>query len=474
MRFAFRKDVYFMLLWGAIIFYIAAPMYACQTFIPKFLGKDSIPYFMFAIYCLMEGSVLLSLALRLHKTDPQKMCKRIAAYEFAVNPIFALSALFLSAIIPPALKNWIFFSNFIVTVLLFAIRITILSRMNRIMKEGLGGYIGIRNHSWIGASFMAIVFNFYLFGTIKSKGLDINEIVTEKFGALTELFNIITLLQVAIGILILFQSLFITISTYYSFKENETFDFKTNLEKSKEMFRKYDVAFWISIFSTFILWILAMVSAIRMFKTYFSLAFLYSAILIIRLPTFVRKKIIRKHYHNDSYKFFTKEHMMFIYCAILLIAYAVVCVIFGNESFSKIDYGNKNELITLGIFIPWAIIKLILSSKGYAYARKTGDPFVLMNVYIDVLVAIYTIAKTMFIFANITKFQGVRITGIVIGTSATVYCFVISLKMMIVGILGLSGKRENYFLKHKDIFELTNISLNSSEIAITKEKPAAS
>ena len=96
-----------------------------------------------------------------------------------------------------------------------------------------------------------------------------------------------------------------------------------------------------------------------------------------------------------------------------------------------------------------------------------------MNVYLDILVAIYTIAKTMFIFANITKFQGIKIAGIVIGTLATIYCFVISLKMLIVGILGLQGKRESYFLKHKDIFELTNISINSSEIAINKEKPAA-
>ena len=240
------------------------------------------------------------------------------------------------------------------------------------------------------------------------------------------------------------------ISTYYSGVENTPFDFRTNLEKSKEIFKKYDVGFWISIFATFIIMIIAIVSAIKIFRAYISIAALNFVILLIRLPSYYYEKHVNKQTEKEKYEKLKKLHIPLLYCSAVLLLYSVVCIWVGSDFFSHISVSGRVAYISMGIFIPWSIVKTIMGTISYYKARKTGNPLRIMNATLDVLVAIYTIAKAIFIFAGATEIQEVHIIGIAAGTIISVYCIVVAITHLIIGIRGLRDRRIDYFKRHHE------------------------
>lgn len=455
MVFPFRKEIQRILFWVGLLFLIATGFYVAEIFYPGF-DRNSVPYIGFALFAFVEGVFLIALAPRLAKTNPRWFCDRIAKYEIAANPFFSVFAIYLSLTLPLGEHNWLYFVNLGLTVLLFASRMFIVIRLNKLLKNGENGYIGLRNHSWIAASFLAVTFNYYVLSAIKMHGIDITEIATKGAAAvLTDLYAWLTVIETIVVIIVLMQSMLMTISTYYSAKEDTAFDFKTNLGMTAHLFVKYEVSFWLGIFATSILLVLSIISTTRLFNAYISLVFLYASILIIRIPTFFQKKHLDKVYGEKTYPSFLKKHGILIYASVLLIAYSVVCFIFANETFSHTaeEVAGRTEFITLGIFVPWALVKAFLGVKSYQIARKSQDPTRLLNAYLDILVAIYTIAKVFFIVAGYTHIEWVKVAGTVVGAIITVYCVVVSIRLLIVGILGLTGKRKTFFDKIYPLFD---------------------
>lgn len=396
------------------------------------------------------------LAMRVHKFNPKKLCKGLGIYELTMNPLLTIAILFVSVISSKASISWSYFLSIGFTLAIILFRFAIIGLTNKLMKEGSDGFIGLRNHAWIGASFGIVMGNYFIVSAIKVNGMDISRIAKDGLAVLTDLYAVLTVIEVGVGLLLLFQALFMAISNYYSGVENEAFSFRTNLEKSKELFIKYDVAFWLGIFSSGIIFLLAVISAVRLFEAYFSIAVLNFVVIIVKIPAFIRKKIIDRKYGENPYKVFAKRHILLIYSGVMLVAYGVVSAFFGIKTFDNIVMTDSVALISLGIFVPWSLVKIYLASKTYGFSRKSGDPVYLLYSCIDILVAIYTITKTSFIVAGVTEFEWLKIFAIVLGVLMSVYCFVISVQMIITGILGVSHKRVKYYEKHFDIFVLTS------------------
>ncbi len=449
MKFAYREDVRIVLFVLSAIFFLACPMYLTEFFFPTILGLDGLPYLVFAFFCFTEGNILLYTGLKYGKLEPKKICKSIASYEIAINPVFALVTIFLSVILPRGEYSWFYYFNSILTVTLFVLRLFFSIFLSKLMEKGDDGYVGIRNHSWIAASFLAVVGNYYVLSAIKASGIPLSEIIDKGLGAITDLFAFITVFEVLVGAFILMQSLLMTVATFYSAKEDTAIDLKTNLHVTKSLLEKYDVSFWIGIAMTALLWILSIVSTIRLFDAYFSLTFLYTVILLIRLPAWARNKRIAKKYGYDEYKSWVKRHGILIYSAFLLIAYAVIIIVFGGQTYgkAKTQIEFRTELMTLGIFFPWALVKNFLGARAYRSALKSGEPSDLLMAYLDILVAIYTISKCVFILASYTQLEWIRVSSTVLGYILSIYCVYASVRILVLGILGLNGKRKNVFEK---------------------------
>lgn len=443
------KATYRILLVIGIAFLVAAPFYIGDFFFPS-IELAALPYLLFGLFALVEGLSALVLWRRLAKVDPNKLCAGIARYEFIVTPVFALSTLFLSMILPRDQHTWLYYSNATLTTVLFVFRSGVSIYFSHRLKKGEEGIIGLRNHSWIAASFLLVMFNFYVLSAIKVQGIDLAALAKGDLSALTDLYSWLTLAEILVGMFILFQSLFMTIATHFSAKEDCAFDFRTNFKVSLIMYDKYEVGYWISIFATGILLVLSIVSAVRLFDAYFALVVLYGAILVVRITAYFRRRYIVRKYGEEPMRAFMSEHRILIYAAVMLLVYTIVSIFFGNQTFSQVrlQAQDRAELITLGVFVPWAILKIILTAFTARTAIVSGHPKHLMDAYINVLIAIFTLAKAIFIIAGYTQFEWVRITGIVVGVIMYIYCFAASVRLLILGIRGLMGKRKEAYERY--------------------------
>ena len=439
-----RKDIRIMFLIAGGFFLAVVPFFVAELFYPMLMGFQGLPYLIFALFLVLEGSLTIAVGIRFRKMTMKGLCRGISIYEFAINPLFMISTLAFAVFLPKAEATWLYFVNTGLIFFLFVVRMVATLQMTRLLKQGEPVLIGFRNHSINACSFLLIALNFYVFSMIKQSGLDISAVTTQGMAALTELYIWITIAEVFVSMFLLSYSLFVTVCTYLTAKENLIVDFRTNFKATKDLLIRNDVAFWGGIMITFFLWLLSLISTVRLFNAYFSLFFLYTIILLIRIPGFIRKKNIEKKYFAKPYIGFLKKHWIFIYSGILLIAYAIVCIVFGQQNLSEIatQASDDSELITLAIFVPWAIIKIFLSARNYKVAKQNiEEPLAVLNAYLDILVAIYTLAKSVFIITGYTRFEWVKTTGIVIGTMLTIYSIYCSVKLLFLGILGVRGMR---------------------------------
>ena len=435
----------YLIFFTGLLFFVATPFYFAELFYPFLQGTNGASFLVFSIFCITEGILSVGFFIRWKKLTPIKACTFLSRYEFAMAPLLTFSVLSLASIFPQAERDWLYFTNIGITAALFATRLFVVIFLTHYMQKGETGYLPFRNHYYIDLSFTLIILNYYVLSIVKSIGVDTSLISKGEIAGLSEFFLVITVLEIAIGMLVLLQSMFMSLATFFSAKENTPFDFRTNLAVSKRLFDKYEIPFWIGIFATFILLIISIMSMISEPTVYAPLVFLYLFVLIIRLPAFFRKRAICKKYGSALDVVFQKEHVILMFAAVFFLIYAAITIVFGRYVLSQVGQLERTAFLTFGIFVPWALVKLFLGTKSYIYAKKKGDPIILMNSYIDVLLAIYTIAKVVAIVAMQAKLDVVRIIAIVLAALIAVYCIYIAIKMLIIGILGRKGKRTNAF-----------------------------
>ena len=105
-----------------VLLLASVPFYFLEWIYPGFLGWNGLSFFMFALANLGEAICLIVALVKIDKIPPCKMASYFARYEFAVNPIVAFSVLSLSAIFPQAPRDWLYFFNMGMTVILILAR----------------------------------------------------------------------------------------------------------------------------------------------------------------------------------------------------------------------------------------------------------------------------------------------------------------------------------------------------------------
>ena len=431
----------------AVLLFLATPFYALEAFYPAFLGVHSIPFLAFALACLLEGILMVVTIFQIDKKPPTQIAIGFARYEFAANPIFTCVILSLSIIFPQAPRDWLYFTNMVITVVLILARLIAVIYLNNKMKKGDTAYLPFRNHAYILTAGSIIAANYYIVSIWKSQNMDLS-IITEggrSLAGFTDFFLVMSLLEVVLGILILLQSLFFAIANYFSGKENKVIDLRLNFRQSRELIRKYEIPFWVGIFSLALLLVISVISMISAPTAYAPIATLYFIVLVIRLTTHFMVSRIKKKTGNEPRATFREEHGALLFAAVLFAIYAVLCALFGRIAFERMVDVKYTLFLTFGLFVPWAVIKLVLGSISFIRSKKRGDPSLMLYAYLDILLSIYTLAQTFAIVAVKAHMEGFRIAAIVLAVLLSVYCLSSSVRMIITGIRGLKGKRTRAF-----------------------------
>ncbi len=457
MKLSFDKRAYRFLLIVSIFSFAMVPLFLTQHFFPNKLGIYGLPYTIFSFSALFEGIMNLRWAIMLKKKiEPAKFCKKLARYELAVNPLFVLTVLFLTVAFPVGTDNWLALVNLSLVFMAICFRIFIVIYFNKLMKQGDTGYIGFRNHYANITLYLFIIFLFYFLSNFKIMGNSLNVVTRDGLLGLSDVYLILSVIEIILGMILLMQNLYFSIATYYSGVDDEAFDLRNNLEHTKQVLIQHDIPFWFSVFSCFILLVISTVLSFQFPDIYGTFAILYLIILLIKIPSFFKKKQIERR-EEDPYKQFVKKHQLLIYTAILLIAYGVLSSIFGVQAFQKLDYNDTKAFVAFGVFVPWAFFKIFIGAKSYKFAKENIEPMFLVNAYIDILISIFTLAKTIVMLSFSLESEALRVTSTIIGIFVSVYSFYVSVAVIIIGIRGLKGKRKDYYLKHNGVFGINNI-----------------
>ena len=452
-----EKRVSRLLAFVAIVFFAVVPIYAFELLSgskPFDFQITGIANLSTPLFCLSEGVVLLVFSHLSKKLAPNVLAKRLGLYEIITMPILAILVLVLCLFYPPAASSWLYFLNLGVTIFLFGVRLFLVFFFNALVRKGQDGYIAFKNHSLIAVLFFFMVILYYCVPYLKTIGFDggsLIDIIREDgdIASLPIPYLLTSLAEIIIAIAVLAAMIYLSLATWISGREDKAFDLKGNFSVTMEMLQRYDLLFWVGIFSTFMM-MLSLASAIALMGSYFTLFFLYVTILALKVPNyFWRRKIVKK-YGSDYYGCFQAEHKMLLYSAILLFVYIGVSYTFGGVSAVK-QNENKSALMTFAIFIPMALIKMALGIKKYLKARKNGEPYDLLNAYLDILFAIFTFSNTAMIAGNATGLDVFKIIGVSVAGAMALYTIYLAVKLLVISVWGIRGKRQKYYDAHKGV-----------------------
>ena len=194
-----------------------------------------------------------------------------------------------------------------------------------------------------------------------------------------------------------------------------------------------------------LLFTVSLISMLGSPAAYAPIATLYFVVLVIRLTTHFMVGRIKKKTGNEPKATFREEHGALLFGAILFAIYAVLCAFYGRVAFERMANVDYTLFLTFGLFVPWAAVKLVLGSISFIRAKKRGDPSLMLFAYLDILLSIYTLAQTFAIVAVKAHMEGFRVAAIVLAVMLSVYCLICSIRMIVIGIRGLMGKRLKAF-----------------------------
>ena len=448
MRYQYRPPLFRMLVGNGIFMILLSGAFIAEYFYPRMMGLNGVSFLAFALFHIVEGFVFIKMGFALKTKRPCEMGKNLSRYEFAMTPITALSILSVSAIFPLAERDWLYFLNIGITGAHILIRFSLILYINILIRKGEDGFVPIRNHVYIGMSILFVVLNYYVFGIIKSFGVDMHLIFEGDIAGLTEYFLIMSLLEITVGVLVMLQSYFLCIASHFSAKEDTPIDLRTNATISKQLIEKYDIFSYISIFANGVLLLLSIMSAFVSPEAYLPLVILYGVVLAVRIPSLISKKRIRSKYKDEPIVIFKKEHSVLLYASIFLVAYSVIAFLFGRVALEKVDEIHQTMFMTFGIFVPWSIIKMVLGIRSYFHSQKLGDPLALLNSYIDLVLSLFTLAHTFGIVAARTDKEFFHYSAIVSAIILGLFCLYIAIRLLVIGIRGklnLRGKAFEHF-----------------------------
>ena len=435
-----RKGVRIILFITAIITFIIAGFIIADAFLGS-LNNHSVISIIAGSYFALLGLLILFLLIRTKKRNKVNP-KGYVITLFFLLVIFFVVGVFYALNVPSWADSWIYYAILISlsTFFLFDIfAVIILSRLCKKSKEYVP-YRLLSHFYWFLIDTAFVVIFFYAIVIPKSLLLtDIwNTIQGNNSLPVGPLIGVIAFALV--NIVVSLHQLYICCVSLVTYKERQPLKLINNAKYTIGLFKKHEMSFYFGIFANIIMFSIALVSCISFFFEYISLVALYAMVILIRIPLFYHNRYISKKYKDNPALLFKKKHDLNTYFAILYFIYSAVIIIYGSSSMTKAVAKSMNYLML--IFVPYAIIKLVLAILKFRKARKTADPSLTNTVNVNFALVFFTFTNALFMLAVSLSNRTFLIIGAIISLCFIAFCVQIGLLAIIAQILAYKDKRK--------------------------------
>ena len=463
MTYRFDPKIRRLLLLSSIGFFVCAILLTIDIFYPFASPPTGIGRWAVPLVLVSCGVFGIFLFIKSPSYKPKNMAKGLGIVELSLMP-FVLFALFFTFFMSPQLyahQNmvWLFVIEVIVFVALFIFHILFLIMIFDRIKAGNDGLLPIYLRILISTILLGALMLAYIFVFIGNKVFEGYDITNQQsLLALSKVFFVFFLVYFFVFLPIFISVFLAAFVMLIAGIENRLIGVRGTFQTTAQFAKKYDLLFWVGNVVLTVMLAIALVSSIRLGGSYYSLVVLYSTLLLVRIPSFLWKQKIERGNESD-YEKFKKKHRIFIYDGCVLLAFMIISLFVGEAGMAKM-MDSQGAFMTYAIFVPWAIFKSVIGIRGYVIARKTGEPYLLTKAYSDLLAAIVTVTTAIFYVAN--HFRNGQpidnnldrtaafffLVGIFVVIIELFYSLYVSLRLIILGILGLNGKRLKFYKKH--------------------------
>ena len=402
----------------------------------------------------------LYLYIVLPKLNPKKVCKFLGIFEIIETPFLLIVLFFCAFLTPRTLLQadfpWVFAIEMVVVIGQFVLGIVFLTKIYKRINGGNHGLLPVFARVLISTILQGALILSYGFAVGRLfvlAGVDPNnpEVIQEILGPFLAVF----LSQAFVFLLFVLAFFGVALLTFIAGIENRLLGVKGTFRGTAALCKKYDVIFWMGILVALFLMVLALVSAIQLGFSYYSLVLLYATLIIVRVPSFFWKKRVEKM-ESDKKVRFEKIHNAIIFAGAVFMIFAVVSFFVGQAGAARKEE-TQSAFLIYAFFIPWAIFKTVSGVLGQIKARKTGIPFAFIESYADLLMAIVTVNTIIFYIANFLR-QGrpidqnlelhtalIYLIGLMFAFVEIGYVVYVAIRLLVIGIRGKLGKRKKAF-----------------------------
>ena len=387
----------------------------------------------------------------------------LGIFCFAAPFIMLVWAFVSSLSLPICLLEWPWYLGLLVSLITFIFSLVFVGNLKKPCREGHKGFVLYQNHARAMAIASIWFFLIYLLAVLKAVCLVImmdetSDPAIVDFSGFMYMGTAIFLAVVSIVFALLI--LYFGFAQFISGRENIPMELRRGIPVTKKLMAKYEVVFWMSIAASIILGIVALVSVAKGDLGYLGLFILYLIIVIIRVPTFFWRQRIETKYQGDDYRIFQEKHRILLYIGINLIALGIISCFLGMGFAKKLSQ-DYDPMMVYAVFLPYSVIRIILGIFSFRKAHKIGDPYLRTSSYIDVMAAIFVMANTVYMLASLYSSeaaisQGWLIAGKCISYAMNVYVIVVAIQTIVIGILGLLGKRKKFYDGHEGPIKKVN------------------
>ena len=440
MKAGFRKDIFTLLIISIVLTISTCFCLCIEIFYPFSNLRGFDLFYGFLALCPMVFSGFeIYIATHLETFNPRKLFK---IFGILIMPMMALAlvASFLFAIIFPLNSlNWVFYLNISLLTVTIIYHIFLTNYVsNRLISEH-EGYGVIRVACWAIILLLVHFLIFYVLGTIKIYSGVVTTIDPDDPKSVIG-YLIFTVGEFALSfifVLVLFYHGFASLITA---KENKLVDLRHNIKFSLKVLNKYHIGFYLSCLGNLFVLIASIGSLMQFSKHHISLVALYATVLLMRLGMRIYSIIMEKKYINDKATLFKKKHHALYVSAIAIFSYTLFLALFGFVT--VFEQGQKDQFALFIIFIPYAIIRLVIAFIKRRKSKMTGDPEHIVQYVASMMLAIFTFVNTFFFIGATYSSNPLIITAIVFAIISLFYGFGVAAYLGTVAYCGLIGKRE--------------------------------
>ena len=481
MKIVYRKSVSIIILILAISMLLYSVFLGIDAFWnpERNIGTSFLAFFLATGIFLVDGVALLRLYYLYKKEtlDIQKSGKFFGILGLSSTVVIFAWGVTTSFAFNNSIMEWPYFTSIILTLIILGLCIAFMNITKKDNFEEYSGFSIYRNH----CRFLMFIIVFHLINYVLSlvKVIVLYSMLEATDEAEYELFAgiyfYIILATLIIAAIVTLAVLYLGFVQFISGKENVPMELKRGLPTTMRLLAKYEVGFWFGNAFSVIFGVAALVSAIQFSNAYYSLAVLYGILLLINVPTFFWRQHIETKYKGDDYKIYKEKHRITIYIGINLLILGIIELLVGTGSVTKLD-SNNTAFSVYAIFVPYAIIRLVIGIIGFIKSKKTGDPYRRSASYLSIMIALLVLSNTAYMISGLFKADGDQASEVWY-TIATVITYVmagyvtaISVITIIFGILGLNGKFQKQFEKHQEYLKKINIFRFESIVVGIDEK----